>query len=119
MAVIGRDKRDPSLLVAHCQDENFEYPIVHGRLEFSDKGGDDFIPTLVFCPIVDETKDLESQRRIADKLKALIIDTLKLPIRFQWDPDGELLGLVSKDGKRALLPLPPAPPQLIKPDSII
>ena len=112
MAVIARDKNDAGLLIAHAQNEGFEFPVVHGKLEFQDNGND-FIPVLTFCPIIDETKDEEAQRRLSDKLKTLIIDSIKFPIRIQWDPNGELMALVIKDGKRYILPLPKA---LIKPD---
>lgn len=105
MAVIGRDKNDAGLLIAHANDENFELPIVHAKLEFHDKD-DNFVPVLTFCPIIDETKDEESQRRIADRLKSLIIDSIKFNIRIQWDPNGDLCALVIKDGKRYILPLP-------------
>lgn len=111
LAVIAKDIRDEGLIVAHAQNEGFEYPVVHAKLEFLD-GGDQFIPVLTFCPIIDAEKDEESQRRVADSLKKLIMDHIKFPLRFKFDPNGELLGMVVKDGKIALVPLPK---QLIKP----
>ena len=106
MAIIGRDKADFGLIVAHAQDEGYEYPLVHAKLEFSDDK-DDFMPVVTFCPIIDAEKDEESQRRIADKLKSLILDSLtELKVRVRWDPDGELAELMRfPDGKRRLVPL--------------
>lgn len=105
MAVIARDASDPGLLVAHAQDEGFKFPIVHCKLEYRDVDND-FVPVLTFCPIIDDEQDEESQRRVADKLKTLIIDSVKFPLRIQWDPNGDLMALVIKDGKRYIVPLP-------------
>lgn len=106
MAIVGIDKNDHSVLVGTAYDEGFDFPVVHGKLEFVEEK-DDFIPVLTFCPIIDEKKDEESQRKIADKLKTLMIDSVKeLRVRVRWDPDGELAGLVRlPDGKRMLVPL--------------
>lgn len=119
MAVIGRDKNDPGLIIAHAQDEGFEYPVVHAKLEYADDK-DDFIPVVAFCPIIDETKDEESQRRLADKLKSLVLDSIKdLKVRVRWDPNGELGGLVKlPDGKRMLVPLAKIEEALNKPKLI-
>jgi len=114
MAVVAKDVREAGLLVAHAQNEGFDFPVVHAKLEFHD-GGDKFIPVLTFCPIIDDQKDEESQRRVADKLRSLIMDHIKFPMRFQWDANGELLGLVVKDGKNFLVPLQ-SKPKIILPD---
>src|ERR1022692_1296765 len=101
--VIGLDKNDHGLLISYQNGEN--YPLVHGKLEFQEDG-DSFVPVLTLCPIIDDSKDEESQRRLSNQLKTSIIDAIKFPMRVKWGPDEEqLLGLLVKDGKKHLVPL--------------
>lgn len=104
MAIVGIDKNDHSVLIGTAYDEGFDFPVVHAKLEFAEIDGT-FVPVLAFCPIIDEKKDEESQRVVADKIKTLMIDEVKeTKIRIRLDPEGEFLGLMKlQNGKRVLL----------------
>jgi len=104
LAIVGIDKNDHSVLIGTAYDEGFDFPVVHAKLEFVEVDGS-FVPVLAFCPIIDEKKDEESQRNIAEKIKSLMIDEVKdNKIRIRWDPDGEFLGLMKlQNGSRRLI----------------